>query len=108
MNSNTPEGGTPPNMVWSEDGTPNPSARTEPPRHAEAMAERVVDRLASQASLTPKRRFAVGTFFLGAALIALAVLFGFTGWDDTLLRVPRFGCFVGGCVLILKAAMGYG
>ncbi len=106
MSSNAPEG-SPPNTVWSEDGPTNPSARTAPPRHAEAMAERVLDRLASRASLTPKRRFAIGTFLLGAALIALAALFAFTGWDATFLRIPRFGCFVGGCILMLKATMGY-
>ena len=107
MNSNAPEG-SPPKTVWSEDGPANPAARTDPPRHAEAMTEQILDRLASRASLTPKRRFAVGTFFFGVALIALAVLLGFTGWDDTMLRIPRFGCFIGGCILILKAAMGYG
>ena len=98
-----------PVVLWGDDGPEpdRPPPRTDPPRHAEAAALALYERVASRPKRV-RRRFHRRGIFRGAGLLILAAVVYHFDWDIALLRLVSIALAGFGLVRLLKGLLGYG
>ncbi len=98
-----------PVVVWG-DAPPEshrPPPRTDPPRHAEAAALALYERVASRPKRI-RRRFGRRGIVTGIGLLALAAVVYHFDLDIALLRLVTIAIAGFGLVRLLKGLLGYG
>ena len=102
-------GRTGPVVLWGDEApeADRPAPRTEPPRHAEAAAQALYERVASRPPRI-RRRFQRRGIVVGAGLLAASAVIYYFEWDVSLLRLVTFALASFGLVSLLKALLGYG
>lgn len=98
-----------PVIVWGDDppDANRPPPRTEPPRHAEAMAEALYGRVAASAAPRRRRRFHSRGIAVGLVLMGIAGVVYYFDWDRGLLRLVSIALGGFGLISLVKGLLGY-